>query len=253
MGNPESIKRTRGPGVPTDPTTDRRFTRDPSLPPVKKKRDGIPRTQADRDWTAEQNRTRPDRASYAQHASISVDKPLTELQLAAAHALADGNNVSSAAARTGIQTGLLYRYLKQPNFLAVLAREKEKIAEANQMTRKKVMDGLLEAIDMAKLMAEPATMVSGWREIAKMCGYMEPVKRRLDININGTVALERMNQLSDSELLKLITQDVQQQVEAIEHEEEAASDAEYHEQAATPPGPTTPLDALIDATKEIDE
>ena len=44
------------------------------------------------------------------------------------------------------------------------------------MTRKKVMDMLLESYDMAKLMAEPASMVSAAREIEKMCGYYAPVE-----------------------------------------------------------------------------
>lgn len=72
------------------------------------------------------------------------------------------------------------------------------------MTRQRVMDGLLEAVEMAKLMAEPATMVSGWREIGKMCGYFEPKKVDINVNVAGNVIHQRLNQLSDAELLKII-------------------------------------------------
>jgi phage terminase small subunit len=53
-------------------------------------------------------------------------------------------------------------------------------------------------------MAEPASMVSAWREIGKMCGYYEPVTKKVDITVtqNGFKRLER---LSDAELLELIS------------------------------------------------
>ena len=73
------------------------------------------------------------------------------------------------------------------------------------MTRKKVMDMHLEAFEMAKLMAEPASMVSAAREIGRMCGYYEPVKHTVDVNVKGEVAVRQLNAMSDSDLLKLIT------------------------------------------------
>ena len=93
---------------------------------------------------------------------------------------------------------------KMPNILALYNEEKAKYEEAAQMTRQRVMDGLLEAVEMAKLMAEPATMVSGWREIGKMCGYFEPKKVDINVNVTGNVIHQRLNQLSDAELLKII-------------------------------------------------
>src|SRR6185312_3943553 len=125
----------------------------------------------------------PGTTSHAQRRSVPTDRPLTEMQRRLVVALAEGNNLTSAAARAEYATPSSAKLaLSQPNVKNALAIEREKYAQASQMTRKKVMDGFLEAIDMAKLMAEPATMVSGWREIAKMCGYMEPVKRQVDIN-----------------------------------------------------------------------
>lgn len=37
-----------------------------------------------------------------------------------------------------------------------------------------------------------------------MCGYYEPVKKQIDVNITGNVVMQRLNKLSDAELLKLI-------------------------------------------------
>ena len=47
-------------------------------------------------------------------------------------------------------------------------------------------------------------MIAGWREVRKMCGYYEPVKKQIDVNITGNVVMERLNRLSDADLLKLI-------------------------------------------------
>ena len=81
------------------------------------------------------------------------------------------------------------------------------------MTRKRVMEGLLEGVEMAKLMAEPSAMIAGWREIGKMCGYYEPVTKRIDLNVTGNVTMQRLERLSDAELLKLITDTVTEPTE----------------------------------------
>jgi hypothetical protein len=88
--------------------------------------------------------------------------------------------------------------------IAYLHRKHEKAA---QMTRKQVMDGFKEAIDMAKVQAEPATMVSGWREIARMCGYYAPEKREINVNITAKRAVDQLETLSDDELLEIIEKD----------------------------------------------
>lgn len=46
-------------------------------------------------------------------------------------------------------------------------------------------------------------MVSGWREIGKMCGFYEPTKTKVEVSVNGRVMVERINAMSDEELLRL--------------------------------------------------
>ena len=95
---------------------------------------------------------------------------------------------------------------KMPNILALYNEEKRLYEEASQMTRKRVMDMLVDAYDMAKLMSEPASMVSAAREVGKMCGYYEPAKTQVNVTVNGQVSIDRMSRLSDDELLKIIEQ-----------------------------------------------
>jgi phage terminase small subunit len=128
---------------------------------------------------------------------------------------ASGESIRNAAYKAGygLDAAYAYKLVRHPTVLRMYNEEKVKYEQAAQMTRKKVMDGLLEAVEMAKLMAEPASMIAGWREIGKMCGYYEPVKKTIDVNVTGNVVMERLNRLSDAELLKLITQEVSSVVE----------------------------------------
>lgn len=147
----------------------------------------------------------------AQAALVSEDKPLTEQQRLFVKFWAQGESPLSASLKAGYADGgaYAYRMIYMPNILAMYHREKEAYEAASGMTRKRVMDGLLESIEMAKLMAEPSTMVAGWREVGKMCGYYEPTKVQHHISIEGKVIHERLDKLSDDELLELIAKRTQ--------------------------------------------
>jgi len=93
--------------------------------------------------------------------------------------------------------------MKRPNVLAAVLTERRKTEEHNQMTRKRVMDGFLEAITLARLQADAISMISGWREIAKMCGYYEAVKHKLEITVQGQMMQTQLQAMSDEELLRL--------------------------------------------------
>lgn len=80
------------------------------------------------------------------------------------------------------------------------------IADA-QMTREKVLDGFLDAIAQAKMLSDPGSQIQGWNSIAKMCGYFEPTKHRIEVDVKGKVVIERLQSLPDEELLKLVEGD----------------------------------------------
>ena len=153
------------------------------------------------------------RAKYAETttmaaaALVSVDKPLTTQQREFVKHWAAGDSIPNAMARAGYndQPSYGYRMAKMPNILALYNEEKRLYEEASQMTRKRVMDMLVDAYDMAKLMSEPASMVSAAREVGKMCGYYT-VQTQVNVTVNGQVSIDRMNRLSDEELLKIIEQ-----------------------------------------------
>lgn len=148
-----------------------------------------------------------DTSSAAGASQIDPNKPLTDKQKAFVKFWAEGESITTACTRAGFSDQkLAYRLARQPNVLALKAKYEAKYEAENQMTRKRVMDGFLESIEMAKLMAEPSSMIAGWREIGKLCGYFAPVETRVKVDVTGNIVLDRLNSMSDAELLKVISQ-----------------------------------------------
>ncbi len=146
--------------------------------------------------------------TMAAAAAVSPDKPLTEKQKLYAVARARGESVPNAMAAAGYneQVSYGYRMDKMPNVQRLIQQEQALYAEAAQIDRKKVIDMQLEAYEMAKTMAEPATMVAAAREIGKICGLYEP--KKVEVSVNGSIQHEmhRLDSMSDAELLEFLAQ-----------------------------------------------
>ena len=48
-------------------------------------------------------------------------------------------------------------------------------------------------------------MVAAAREVGKMCGYYAPVEHKMKVDVTGNIVVDKLNSMSDAELLKLIT------------------------------------------------
>ena len=91
--------------------------------------------------------------------------------------------------------------MRNPKVIHAIAEEREAYAAASAITKKNVVDGMLEAIEMAKTLGEPASMISGWREVGKLCGFYEPSLHKLEITAKGAALLSKLEAMSDEELL----------------------------------------------------
>lgn len=96
----------------------------------------------------------------------------------------------------------------QPNIAAAVREQQAKWEEANKITKRMVFDGFMEAAQMAKLQSDPIVMVAAYREIGRMAGYYEPQKRELTVSVTGSLVVQRIQQLSDDQLLKLVEGEV---------------------------------------------
>jgi hypothetical protein len=145
--------------------------------------------------------------NMAAAAAVSPDKPLTDQQHLFVQYWAEGDSIPNAYSRAGYSINDIsyaFRMKRMPNILRQYHLVKAEFIKAAQLSREDVMNGLKESIDMAKLMSEPATMIAGWREIGRLCGYYEAKKIDINVNVNGSIAMERMNKMSDADLLKII-------------------------------------------------
>ena len=152
------------------------------------------------------------------------DRPLTDKQKAFVQAWAQGETIRSASIRAGYADGgtMGYRLAQDPAILKIYNTEKALYEQASQMTRKRVMEGLLDGIEMAKQVSEPSAVITGWKTIGQMCGYFEPVRKKIDISVNGNVTIKRLEAMGDADLLKLIKGEVEDVVfEELSSEDDA--------------------------------
>ena len=70
--------------------------------------------------------------------------------------------------------------------------------------REDVLNGLLQAAEMAKLQCDPAGMVAAWKQVGHLMGYYSPARIKVDVSVAGSLEMKRLSQLSDAELIKMI-------------------------------------------------
>lgn len=138
--------------------------------------------------------------------SPNPDGPLTEMQRAFVHHLVHNKMTQTAAARqAGFSDPNKYgtQLMKTAKVLKAIEIERAEYAKASGMSKAKVIDGFAEAIDLGRIKGDPVAMIAGWREIGKMCGFYEPSKSKIEVSVTGQVMVERLNAMSDEELLRL--------------------------------------------------
>ena len=119
-------------------------------------------------------------------------------------------NGTQAAIRAGYAPGSAYvtasRLLRNAQVSAAVAEKQEEMADELDLSRERVMRGLLEAVEVSRLQADPSAMVKAWSEIARMCGYYAPVKQRVDVSVSAKRLVDQFEAMSDAELLRLADQ-----------------------------------------------
>lgn len=134
------------------------------------------------------------------------NKPLTQQQRLFVVNLVHHRMSQTAAARlAGYEqpNTAAYQVMRSPAVKKAIAEERAEYARASQITKKQVLDGMLEAIQAARVVSDPATMVRGWREVGLICGHYAPTVKKIDVTHKGEVMLGKLQQMTDTELLEL--------------------------------------------------
>lgn len=119
------------------------------------------------------------------------------------------HNGAAAAVRAGYAPGpgvavTASRLLRKANVQAALQAQEALVAADLAMTHQRVVAELLRAVELAREQANPAGMISGWREIARICGLYAP--ERVSVGIETSVPDHEFTWMSDAELMAIVAE-----------------------------------------------
>lgn len=100
--------------------------------------------------------------------------------------------------------GLPVTMVSKPHLQQARELLKREIRGVVNITKEDVVFGMREAIDRARILAEPATEIIGWKEIAKLLGYDSPQK--IDVNITASIEVMKsyVRTMDDTALAELL-------------------------------------------------
>lgn len=94
------------------------------------------------------------------------------------------------------------RLLTRANVKAQIDARERAEAQRLELDRQAIVGKLLECAAMARAQANPAAMVTAWREIGRLLGYYAPERR--EVRVRGGVQRDHeIRSMSEAELLRL--------------------------------------------------
>lgn len=118
-------------------------------------------------------------------------------------------NASEAARRAGYSEktagAIATENLQKPAILEAIRAAQVRTAAEFDVTRQGVIAGVLEAIEMARAAGDPMAMLTGLRDLARMCGLNEPEVHRVAVNQAGSAVLAKIAAMPDEELAALVS------------------------------------------------
>jgi len=116
---------------------------------------------------------------------------------------------AQAAIRCGIAASGAHvwasRTLRVTKVAAALQARQSADATRLSIRREDVLNGLREAVELARTQGNPMAMIRGWAEITKLMGLASPERVRVELSVGGQAVLDNYNSLSDAELLEIIS------------------------------------------------
>ena len=121
--------------------------------------------------------------------------------------LASGNATASAIAANFSHKGASVagnRMLRNARVKKALQDRQAADAARLSVQREDVLNGLLQAAEMAKLQCDPAGMVAAWKQVGHLMGFYSPERIKVDMSVQGQTVVNQLERLSDAELLALM-------------------------------------------------
>ena len=115
----------------------------------------------------------------------------------------EGHSESAAARAAGYHPRNAANVMRQEEVQQYLAEARREVSDLTTMNRLTVLNIFMEAIDMARTLADPSQMINGADKVAKMMGYYAPETLKLEVENNSKTLGAKFKQLSDAELFEI--------------------------------------------------
>lgn len=129
-------------------------------------------------------------------------KPLTAKQQKIVEAKLEGKTDFGAVRAVG-HTGNSSAAARTEEVKQALAIARSEITSQTTLTRLDVIDGILDAIQLARLAAEPASMIQGYDKLAKIMGFYAPETIKVEVSVSQERLRQKMESMSDEDLLRM--------------------------------------------------
>lgn len=117
-----------------------------------------------------------------------------------------GMNYKEAGEYSGLAHSTVSDLMHKPKVKEYIAQIQRQQAKKLNVSRERVMEGILDAIGDAKMLGEPASQIRGWEQIAKMQGYYAPERHVHELPEGTQDFIEAMQSLDSSEVARIAGQ-----------------------------------------------
>lgn len=141
---------------------------------------------------------------------ITAERPASILLTEKQNALVDATMLGKSPREAATAAGYAHpskdgdRALKSEEVIRALAEARSELSSATQITRADVIEGFMEAINIARLSADPASMIKGWSETAKVLGLYAPEVKKIEMSSNQKRLQSKYEAMTDEELIRII-------------------------------------------------
>lgn len=129
---------------------------------------------------------------------------ITARQQAYVDTVMEGGSKSDAARAAGATPDAITGFERSAAVKNALQEARSELESVTTIRRVDVLDGLMDSIEMARILGEPSSMISGWKEIAKIMGYYAPETKRIELSTEQAGVQKKLEMLSDAELLGML-------------------------------------------------
>ena len=122
-----------------------------------------------------------------------------------ADVILEGGTLAEAARAADIHPSKASTVMKSDDVKGYLKQAREEIEDISTMRRCDVLNLFIEAIDMARTLADPGNMINGADKVAKMMGYYAPETKRIELTGDTRALSHKLRTMSDQDLMEIVS------------------------------------------------